>query len=200
MTMIAKNDLLKRVRIATPCPAAWEQMDGDERVRFCGSCRQNVYNLSEMSRNEALALVRGVEEGERHCFRFFQRKDGTMMTRDCPVGVRLLRRRLAYTVSCGVILIAHALGGLMGSRRSGSVTEELAAVRTDPRPWRATLPEPIRDTLDRLDPTSQPDNRAIAGEPMILPEHRRPLVGQVRLAPSPESPRHRVGDAGRIDR
>ena len=95
MTMIAKNDLLKRVRIATPCPAAWEQMDGDERVRFCGSCRQNVYNLSEMTRDEALALVRRVERGERHCFRFYQRKDGTMLTRDCPFGVRRLRRRLA---------------------------------------------------------------------------------------------------------
>jgi hypothetical protein len=39
---------LDEIEIATPCPASWEAMTGDDRSRFCGQCRLNVYNLSAM--------------------------------------------------------------------------------------------------------------------------------------------------------
>ena len=59
-------------------------MEGDDRVRFCGECELNVYNLSSMTEDEALKLV---EEREgRLCVRFYQREDGTVLTSDCPVG------------------------------------------------------------------------------------------------------------------
>ena len=46
----------------------------------------NVYNLSDMTEEEALKLV---EEREgRLCVRFYQREDGTVLTSDCPVGSR----------------------------------------------------------------------------------------------------------------
>jgi len=37
---------LDHVRIAAPCPADWDRMLGNDRVRFCGQCSLNVYNLS----------------------------------------------------------------------------------------------------------------------------------------------------------
>ena len=40
---------LRNVKVASPCPADWDRMIGDERVRFCGQCELNVYNLSAMS-------------------------------------------------------------------------------------------------------------------------------------------------------
>ena len=48
---------LEKLRIANPCPARWEEMQGDERVRFCGTCKKSVYNLSALQRSEAEALV-----------------------------------------------------------------------------------------------------------------------------------------------
>ena len=48
---------LEKLRIANPCPARWEVMEGDDRVRFCQSCKKNVYNLSALQRSEAEALV-----------------------------------------------------------------------------------------------------------------------------------------------
>ncbi len=30
---------LDRLRIATPCPISWEQITGDNRVRFCHHCQ-----------------------------------------------------------------------------------------------------------------------------------------------------------------
>src|SRR5438105_4127775 len=107
--MKGKGDPLDRVRVATPCRASWNAMDGDERVRFCPSCRFNVYNLSEMSRAEAAKLV--TETEGRLCVRFYRRADGTMLTRDCPVGIRMMRRRVATALS-GVFMVYLAATAL----------------------------------------------------------------------------------------
>ena len=36
---------LQDIRIASPCPADWDKMVGDERVRHCSECNFNVYNF-----------------------------------------------------------------------------------------------------------------------------------------------------------
>lgn len=86
-------NLLDRVRIASPCTARWEDMRGNDKARFCGQCRLNVYNISAMTRPEAEALVGGADG--RLCVRLYKRADGTVITQDCPVGLAAVRRRLA---------------------------------------------------------------------------------------------------------
>lgn len=66
-------------------------MEGDERVRFCRQCELHVYNISEMTKADAESLVARTEG--RLCGRMYRRADGTILTKDCPVGVRALRRR-----------------------------------------------------------------------------------------------------------
>src|SRR5688572_11430868 len=75
------SDPLSRVRVASPCPADWDKMIGDERVRFCGQCELNVYNLSAMTRTQAEDLIAGTER--RLCIRYYRRKDGSILTRLC---------------------------------------------------------------------------------------------------------------------
>src|SRR5215469_10207399 len=84
---------LKNLHVASPCSANWAQMSGDNRVRHCPECKLNVYNLSAMSRREAEELI--VSREGRLCVRFYQRADGTVLTRDCPVGVRQLVRKVS---------------------------------------------------------------------------------------------------------
>jgi hypothetical protein len=80
------QDTLANIQIASPCPARWDQMEGDERARFCGQCNKHVYNLSAMSAEAAAALVR--EKEGNLCARFYRRADGTMLHgEDCPVGL-----------------------------------------------------------------------------------------------------------------
>ena len=88
-----KTDVVNRFRVASPCPISWEQMTGSDRVRFCQVCNLNVYNIAELTRGEAAALVSETEG--RICARLFRRGDGTVITRDCPVGLRAIRRRVA---------------------------------------------------------------------------------------------------------
>ena len=52
---------LASIFVASPCPAMWDEMHGDERVRFCSRCMLNVYNLSEMTRQEADDVISSKE-------------------------------------------------------------------------------------------------------------------------------------------
>ena len=97
---------LDHLRIAAPCPADWDQMFSfeDKRVRFCSQCNLNVYNLSGMSRQEAEALITKTEG--RLCVRFYRRADGSILTQNCPVGLKAIKRRVAWVaqVVLGMVL------------------------------------------------------------------------------------------------
>jgi hypothetical protein len=122
--MNASRNSLDLIQVASPCPASWDGMKGDERVRYCGECQLNVYNLSEMNREEAEAFV-SQREG-RTCVRFFRREDGTVMTKDCPVGLVALRQRFvrALAALCGILLAlvsSTLFGGAISRRLPGSI-------------------------------------------------------------------------------
>jgi hypothetical protein len=84
-------------------------MIGDERARFCGQCELNVYNLSAMSTLEAESLIARTEG--RLCIRYYRRKDGSIITQDCPVGLRRLKQR-AWKIKRAVA--SFCLGFLAG--------------------------------------------------------------------------------------
>jgi hypothetical protein len=106
---------LDQVHIASPCHVSWDEMRGDDQVRFCAHCKLNVYNLSEMPRDEAARLVQ--EREGRLCVRLYRRHDGTVLTRDCPVGLRALRQRLVRSAAALAGLLLAMIGGTaLGSR------------------------------------------------------------------------------------
>ena len=86
-----ESNPLSNVKVAAPCPADWRSMYGNDRVRFCSQCRLNVYNLSAMTRPEAERLIMQTEG--RLCVRFYRRADGTILTQNCPVGLRVIKER-----------------------------------------------------------------------------------------------------------
>lgn len=96
-------DPLRNLRIAAPCPADWKAMIGDERVRHCSLCQLNVYNFAEMTAGEVRELL--VRSEGRVCARLYQRADGTLITRDCPTGIRALRRRASRMATAVVMML-----------------------------------------------------------------------------------------------
>jgi hypothetical protein len=101
---------LEHVRVAAPCPADWGRMVGDERVRYCDRCSLHVYNLSGMTRREAEALVTNAEG--RLCVRYYRRSDGTVLTRNCPVGLSALKRRAARAATATLTAVLGFFAGL----------------------------------------------------------------------------------------
>ncbi len=99
---------LENIKIASPCSADWNAMQGNERRRFCGDCKLNVYNLSGMTRYDAENLL-AVSEG-RLCVRYYQRRDGTILTADCPVGWAKVKDRLSVCATAAFSVLLALLG------------------------------------------------------------------------------------------
>ena len=142
MREVASLDVID---VASPCGVPWDAMAGTDAVRYCGQCKLNVYNVSEMDRDEALALVRQTEG--RLCMRFYRRNDGTVITRDCPLGVSLVRRKLARAIAAIAALVVFLAGGMMFAKWPGR-----QAAANSP----ATKSGPIGKLVEWLDPPVAP--------------------------------------------
>ncbi|HYX27123.1 MAG TPA: carboxypeptidase-like regulatory domain-containing protein, partial [Pyrinomonadaceae bacterium] len=88
-----KTGFLDHLRVASPCQASWESMQGNMRVRYCELCKLNVYNFAELTPAEVTSLIARTEG--RLCGRLYRRADGTVITKDCPVGLSAIRKRVA---------------------------------------------------------------------------------------------------------
>lgn len=119
--MSTNTQRIDDIRIATPCTADWNAMTGDARSRFCGECKLNVYDISNMTASEATALLERTEG--RLCVRMYRRKDGTVITRDCPVGVRARLRRAASAAGAALAAVV----GLFSAVVARTVSSAYAA-------------------------------------------------------------------------
>ncbi len=113
---------LENIRIASPCHADWNEMSGDDRVRTCAACAKPVFNLSEMTRAEAEAVI-SRRNGDL-CARYYQRKDGTIMLADCSIGGTGARARSF------VLATALAAGAAYAKLHRGSPPVEATAIGT----------------------------------------------------------------------
>lgn len=106
-----------RFSVASPCKARWESMAGDARARLCGQCSRHVYDFSQLTETEITALL--VEKEGRVCARLYRRRDGTVLTADCPIGARLARRSWALVAAVVSLVVSGlALTGLWRWHRS----------------------------------------------------------------------------------
>lgn len=126
--------LRARVRIASPCSERWATMRGTDRVRHCDRCRQDVYDLSALTTDEAEALIAknlGRAEGERLCVTFYRRSDGTILTRDCEPGRWRLRLEAAVI---GALVALAAFAGWRHFRPGPRTTVRYAGSLVDSLP------------------------------------------------------------------
>lgn len=159
---------LESLQIAKPCRADWGAMSGDERARFCASCRKNVYDLSAMTRAEAEALI--LEKEGNLCLRLYRRQDGTVITSDCPVGIAVPRRPLRW--------VGAALAAILGlvaswtarpaqarpplcadAANSRAVMGKIAVTMGAPAP--PPQPTPLPNSANRLRPPRRGGSRPV---------------------------------------
>jgi hypothetical protein len=198
--MLDQNQL-NTIKVASPCTESWADMKGDGQVRHCGSCDQNVYNLSEMSLDEISRLL-AKKEG-RTCVRFYRRADGTVLTNDCPVGVARVRRKLAVVAAAmGAVLTAGVAGvffarGAMARTLRDSKLGQIAAVRAladwmEPRPEYPVMGivrMPPREKMGEMQikmgkpafnrPVCEPSARPEMGAPL-------PIMGDMAMPVTPK--------------
>ena len=101
---------LDKIKIASPCAANWNEMIGDNRQRHCAECKLNVYNLSDMTRREAENFLINAEG--RVCLRIYRRSDGTVITRNCPKGLAMLKKKVSRAATAVFTMLATFFGGV----------------------------------------------------------------------------------------
>src|SRR5262245_6938546 len=164
------QSILDKVRIASPCHARWEDMAGNDRARFCGQCRKNVYNFSAMTQAEVESLVRD-KEGQL-CGRFYRRPDGRMLTADCPTGMQRKRNRLMRICAAVAGFMVFLLGGC--TRRSPELGKTaVMGVTVCPQPATTNAPPAFLGEV-MVTPKEEPKipPPATSGPPAVPPPNR----------------------------
>jgi hypothetical protein len=151
-------------------------MLGNDRVRFCDQCNLNVYNLSALPKRDAERLIMSTEG--RLCVRFYRRADGTILTQNCPTGLRALKRRVTRLAS-GVMTAVLSFFASIGVFSLASKTES-ARPHTVGTLVREEVPTPL--------PVSEPF--AVTGTLAFEPQEQwttgdmvRPTVGRLVIVP-----------------
>lgn len=170
---------LESITIANPCRADWNLMQGDDTARFCQSCEKHVYNLSEMTRREAEALIQ--EKEGSLCVRYFQRPDGTMLTADCPIGLSPARRPWWQYLGAGAAAIIALLTGPLGV-----AAPSRKAAPSQGQPTAARSKAPARTKTKLAKPVPRPGVRQGS-----TPKAPRQLMGKPAPAVVP-APQHRA--------
>ncbi|CAN5225712.1 hypothetical protein BH11CYA1_BH11CYA1_29460 [soil metagenome] len=110
------EDKLFAIKLQYECPYKWSKMKGDDKTRFCNSCQKNVYNISKLSRQKAVELI--TEKEGNVCVRFYQRRDGTVVTQECSSIRGLHQIRLKYgwlaMANAGLACMANILMPMLG--------------------------------------------------------------------------------------
>ena len=172
---------LANLRLAFHCPERWDDMTGDDRVRACARCDRQVFNLSDMTRAEAEALL--AQRGVTPCVRFYRRADGTVMTADCPTGAPREGRRLAMaasTLAAGTALAtaAPAMADPAAPPAATAPADPAAAPDSPATPDRWAAPDPAPAPA----PAKPPD--ATLDEPIEMGVPVEPEMGVIVIEES----------------
>ncbi len=117
MISLPTVDVLNSIAIPVACPVPWDEMDGDNRTRFCSKCSQNVHDVSELTNAETMRLL---TDGDKlPCLRIYRRQDGRVMTADCATKRervwKWLHGRSAWAASLFAVVFLGGCGNQLGT-------------------------------------------------------------------------------------
>lgn len=152
--MKEQNFDVNNLRVASPCSVGWETMSGNERVRRCHSCELNIYNIAEMTSKEVESLI--VNREDRVCIRLYKRADGTVLTKDCPVGFRAYQKRAARFAGAALATILGLFSVSFGQKYNKKTVVDsqiIEIVRTINQNQPSILSGVIKDPAGALIPS-----------------------------------------------
>lgn len=134
--MPKRTNPLDRINIASPCSSDWDDMIGNEQVRFCRHCSLFVHDLSKITGKDALKLA-AASKGQL-CVRYLRHPDGTIATAARAQPVTQIKRRLsrlaAGAFTATLSLAANAAAQTSSSPARGqTVVAERSTARDKPR-------------------------------------------------------------------
>jgi hypothetical protein len=105
---------IDRFKVASPCSEDWDEMRGDDRIRFCSHCNLEVHNFSAMTRREIQDLV--ARSNGRLCARYIHTPKGQIKTLDYTPPLVAIARR-ASRIAAGPLAVAMTLASASAAER-----------------------------------------------------------------------------------
>lgn len=154
-----KKKVLDQIEVKSPCSESWDEMEGNDKVRFCSHCAKSVNDISVLSRKKAEKIVRA--SGGNICIRYVKdpetgrplyAQDLYKITRRAPalaVGV------VAATLSLSAAAYAQGGASALGERRP--LIEKTADAKDtskfdDPPPGNGGISGRVEDTAGAVIP------------------------------------------------
>jgi hypothetical protein len=88
---MSNDKSLRSITVTSPCLADWDQMTGNDQIRFCEHCNLKVHNLSELSYSQAARLV--ARSQGRLCVRYYRDSQGAAITKQASRKLHQIGRR-----------------------------------------------------------------------------------------------------------
>lgn len=158
---MSKKRLIEAIKVNGSCSEKWEEMTGNNYVRFCSHCDKNVNDLSAMTRREALRVVR--RAGGDLCVRYISDpRTGT------PLFANNLYRitRRAPAIATGIITASISLSAMVQAQESSirpPVSVEKAST-SDP----GDITRPVDEKVPFSGTVTDGSGRVVAGATATL--------------------------------
>ena len=95
------------LKVLQPCHVPWDEMQGDDRSRFCKICEKQVYNFSQMHESEIIDCLR--DRSESVCAQIRRSDDGRIVTKQCKPSRRWFQFSL-FSLLALMTTVATLLG------------------------------------------------------------------------------------------
>ncbi len=119
---MSTSRILSKVSIDKPCTANWDEMVGNDQVRFCRHCDLSVNDLSRMTQAKAEKLVR--RSKGRLCLRIHRNPQGEIITKDRLEPLYTISRRASRLAAGAFTAMVAMSAGAYAQSGSTSGDEE----------------------------------------------------------------------------
>src|SRR5438105_5814928 len=117
MQVPATHRLVHQLRVVSLCTVTGAETTGYDPFPYTTLFRSNVYNLSAMTEAEGEALI--IEKEGKLCARIYRGYNGTLLSRECLVCWRPVRRRLAWSGMRTVAAVVCIISGTAYAANAG---------------------------------------------------------------------------------
>lgn len=152
-----KKDLLNSISVKVPCTESWDEMIGNNEVRFCSHCAKNVHNLSAMTRAKAEKLVK--DSNGKLCVRYVKTPQGNLITNASSKFTQIKRRTVmaagVLTASLTISTLTYAQGEPIVPKQVSNQTQEKSSLKMSPDQVLSIISGVVKDQSGAVIPNAQ---------------------------------------------
>jgi ankyrin repeat protein len=143
---------LRSITVTSPCLADWDQMTGNDQIRFCEHCNLKVHNISELSYSQAARLV--ARSQGRLCVRYYRDSQGAAITKQTTRKLHQIGRR-ASRLAAGAFSATLSLA--TATAQTSANFQSSSAYNSHAQPDKSVFASTIVGTI------TDPNSAVIAG-------------------------------------